>query len=251
MVHIPPPTWNVDYKGAIQVEAAQYGYVANNNPKAWCLHTPEEPADDTPSTPYYFHNTANQASTHYYVSFTGFVYQQVPENEGAYANVREMGERFSWEDATNLNLQTLNIEIEGFAHNIHLTMVRGGPQWRALVMLLADRCQAHGFPIERMFGHKVVSPSRRDPGALRLDWLVHDVNKLLEESEEGDDDMAQILVKPEGRNEVYILVDGCRLQHTWGSSVTAPGSTVKVYPVDHWVWKLPTSYYEVPQSLLE
>jgi len=169
-----------DFAGAIVVEAAKYGYSSSNNPKEFCLHTPEEAPDDYPATPYYFHNlTDRNASTHYFVSFLGFVFQMVPESEGAYANVREMGERYSWEDTTNLNLQTLNIEIEGYAHSIHNTMPRGSPQWVALIRLIADRCKALGFPVERTFGHKAVSPRRSDPGQLRLDWIVYDVNLIL------------------------------------------------------------------------
>ena len=231
MAHTLPTPWNVNYKGAIRVEAAQYGYLQKNNPKAWCLHTPEEPADATPSTPYYFHNTTRLASTHYFVAWTGLVFQMVPENEGAYANTRETGTRFSWETSANLNLQTINIEIEGYAHNITQTMPRGSPQWRSLVMLLADRCKALGFPIERTFGHKQVSPWRSDPGALRLDWLVQDVNKLLEGDDDdmplsNDDlkkitqiikdqtDSKRVTVKLKGRPFIWhIDLDGGRLVH--------------------------------------
>ena len=73
------------YPGAIVVEARNYGYVVGgkhllNNPKAFCLHTPEEPPDNVPSTPYYFASTDRDASTHYFVSYLGFVFQMVPES---------------------------------------------------------------------------------------------------------------------------------------------------------------------------
>ena len=232
MAHGPTPTWRVDYPSAIQVQAANYGYRVRNNPKAWCLHTPEELADSTPSTPYYFHNTTRNSSTHYFVAWTGFVFQMVPESEGAYANARNTGTRFSWETIANLNLQTINVEIEGYARNITQTMPRGGIQWNSLIRLLAHRCNGLGFPIERTFGHKQVSSWRSDPGALRLDWIVQDVNKILQG--EGEEDMplsnddlkkiAQIIkdqtdskrvtVKLKGRPFIWhIDLDGGRLVH--------------------------------------
>lgn len=112
----------------------------------------------------------------------------VPEKEGAYGNARiGTTEKFSWETAGNLNLQTLSIEIEGYAHNIHETMPRGSSQWVSLIRLIAHRCKALGFPVERSFGHKQVATNRSDPGALRLDWIVYDVNLLLDSIEEEDD----------------------------------------------------------------
>ena len=83
-----------DYPGAIVVQARNYGYIVNgkhltNTPKAWCLHTPEEPPDNVPSTPYYFAGTDRDASTTYFVSYLGLVFQCVPESEGAYANAVE------------------------------------------------------------------------------------------------------------------------------------------------------------------
>ncbi len=248
-------SWTVNYPGAIQVEAGQYGYSTKNNPKAWCLHTPEELADATPSTPYYFHNTTRNASTHYFVAWTGLVFQMVPESEGAYANVRETGTRYNWETPENLNLQTINVEIEGYAHNITQTMPRGSPQWKALVMLLADRCKALGFPIERMFGHKAVSPWRSDPGALRLDWLVQDVHKLLKEGEEDmplskDDfkeiaqiirdqtDSKRVVVKLKGQPFIWhIDLDGGRLVHdinitAFGKSGSEFGDVIELDPTN-------------------
>ncbi len=116
----------------------------------------------------------------------------VPEKEGAYGNARfGTTERFSWETAENLNLQTLSIEIEGYAHNIHETMPRGSPQWVALIRLIAHRCKELGFPVERSFGHKQVATNRSDPGQLRLDWIVYDVNLLLDSPIREEDDMTE------------------------------------------------------------
>ena len=183
MAHLP--LFPADYPGAIVVPAAKYGYSgAINRPRAWGLHTPEEPPDDQPSTPYYFHNlTDRNASTTYFVSYLGFVFQMVPEDEGAYANA-VVGKPYPvWADSTiTLNLQTLNVEIEGYSSTIHRTMPRGSPQWNALVSLLAHRCIALGIPPERTFGHYEVSNQRGDPGQLNILLLVSDVIDKMEEA---------------------------------------------------------------------
>jgi len=175
-------TFQPDYPSAIVVEAAQYGYpkgAHNNQPRAVCLHTPEEVADSEPQTPYYFHNTTRDASTTYFVSYLGFVFQMVPESEGAYGNAVEGKPYPAWADSTvNLNLQTLSVEIEGYAATIHQTMPRGSPQWKALVALIAHRCKARNIPPGRTFGHYAVSIYRSDPGQLNIPLLVTDVIAL-------------------------------------------------------------------------
>ena len=176
-----------DYPGAIVIEARNYGFRYNglliqNFPKAWCLHTPEEPADDWPSTPHYFRDTTAIASTHYFVAFRGDVYQCVPEYEGAYANAVFNKPYPFWAEAgVNLNLQTLSIEIEGFARDIHLTMPRGSAQWNALVRLMADRCQALGIPPEWTIGHYAVASNRSDPGQLDIPAIIEDVKAAMED----------------------------------------------------------------------
>ena len=191
---------NADYPGAIVVEAANYGYSgAFSRPRAWALHTPEELADSDPQTPYYFHNTTREASTTYFVSYLGFVFQCVPESEGAYANAVEGKPYPSWADSTiNLNLQTLSVEIEGFATDIHLTMPRGSPQWKALVDLMAHRCKALGIPPDRTFGHYEVSIYRGDPGQLDIPQLVADVVAKMEE------DMPKLIHCIDG-GKVYVV----------------------------------------------
>ena len=187
-------TFQPDYPSAIVVEAAQYGYpkgAHNNQPRAVCLHTPEEVADSEPQTPYYFHNTTRDASTTYFVSYLGFVFQMVPESEGAYGNAVEGKPYPAWADSTvNLNLQTLSVEIEGYAATIHQTMPRGSPQWKALVALIAHRCKARNIPPGRTFGHYAVSIYRSDPGQLNIPLLVIDVIAALQPEEE---DMATLI----------------------------------------------------------
>lgn len=205
-----------DYEGAIVVEAMNYGYSSKNNPKAWCLHTPEELADDYPATPYYFHNTNVGASTTYFVSYLGFVFQCVPESEGAYANGRQgIYNYFDWEDPNvNLNLQTLSIEIEGYAHNIAQTMPRGSAQWNALINLMADRCIALGIPPERTFGHYQVSNQRSDPGTLNIQAVIEDVKARIKEL---TNDMPS-LIQQTGSPSVYLT--------NWMEKWHVPNTTV-------------------------
>ena len=178
-----------DYPGALVVQARNYGYVLNgkhltNNPKAWGLHTPEEPADNVPQTPYYFAETNRDASSTYFVSTLGFVFQCVPESEGAYANAVEGKPYPVWADSqVNLNLQTLSVEIEGMAATIHQTMPRGSPQWNALVKLMAHRCKALNISPGRTFPHRDVSIYRSDPGQLNIPLLVTDVIAAMEDDE--------------------------------------------------------------------
>lgn len=188
-------SFTADFPGAIVVEAATWGYPSkargNNNSKAWGLHTPEEPADATPSTPYYFHNlTGRNASTTYFVAWTGLVFQCVPEDAGAYGQGREgVPGYFDWENPNvNMNLQSWSIEIEGYASTIHLTMPRGSPQWVSLVRLMAHRCKAKNVPPERTFGHYQVSIYRSDPGQLDIGALISDVKALLGQEDEMDAD---------------------------------------------------------------
>jgi hypothetical protein len=177
-------TFVADFAGAIVVEAATYGYpngAHNNKPKAIGLHTPEEPPDATPSTPYYFHNlTGRNASTTYFAAWTGLIFQCVPEDEGAYGNALEGKPPPPWSDGTNLNLQTISIEIEGYAATIHQTMPRGSPQWVSLVRLMADVCRRRpNVNIDFTFGHFAVSIYRSDPGQLNIGALVADTKTLI------------------------------------------------------------------------
>jgi len=181
-------TFTADFPGAIVIEAAQYGYSAPNHPRAFCLHTPEEPADDNPSTPYYFHDTTNNASTTYFVAYAEKpgplgptrIFQCVPESAGAYGNAVEGKPYPVWADpSVNLNLQTLSVEIEGFASNIAQTMPRGSPQWNALVELMAHRCKALSLSPDDTIGHHEVSVYRVDPGSLDIQAVVEDVKLRL------------------------------------------------------------------------
>lgn len=248
-------TFTADFPGAIVVEAANYGYIGRkNNPKGWGYHTPEELADDYPATPYYFHNTDRNASTTYFVSYWGFVYQCVPEDEGAYAQAREgKWDFFPWEDPNvNLNLQSLSIEIEGFAHNIHITMPRGSPQWVSLVRLVAHRCKARGIPPENAFGHYQVSIFRSDPGQLNIPAIIADV-KLLLTSPEEENDMAMFR-RPDG--EIAIVgASGKRILSSILEAEAYARCGIKLTDVDEGTYNsIPNAVVSasgIPQSLLD
>lgn len=153
-----------------------------NQPRAWVIHTPEERADNYPGTPYWFANPAAGASTQYFVSYWGFVWQMVEERFGPYANGLVGMLKPAIFGPGSLNLQTLSVEVEGYAATIGETMSEG--QWKALVMLVRDRCLAYGIPMDRehIIGHYEVANNRTDPGTLDLDDLVRRLNQ-------GGDDM--------------------------------------------------------------
>lgn len=155
-----------------------------NNPVAWVIHSPEEPADDYPGTPYYFGLPANPAarkppaSTHYFVSYLGFVWQMVEEQYGPYSNAL-MGKPLPaiFRPGLNLNLQTLSVEVEGYGASIAETI--NERQWTALVMLVRDRCLHYGIPMDRehILGHYQLASNRTCPGTLDLEELVWRVNE--------------------------------------------------------------------------
>ena len=249
-------TFLANYPGAIVVEAANYGYGTLNIPKAWCLHTPEEPADNNPQTPYYFHNTTKEASTTYFVSYLGLVFQCVPEKEGPYGNAVEGKPYPIWANPTiNLNLQTLSVEIEGYAASIHQTMPRGSAQWRALIDLLAHRCKALGILPSRTFGHYQVSIYRSDPGQLDIDAIIEDVKIRMEEPmtpqerQEFDALKTEVSKIPRlvrfsviGKPEQYVLMGSIAIHIKNSAMITSMGlggQKVIGVPVDHEWAKFP------------
>lgn len=158
---------------------ASHGGVPNK-PRAFCLHTPEEPAGDNyPGTPIWFAKPNVGGSTHYFVEAIedpnrpGFckVYQCVPETHGAIANGKTIDKPWpDWADRrTSLNWQTLSVEIEGYAATIQNTLMP--MQLHTVADLVAHRAAAHGFPTDRahVFGHYEVASNRTDPGA-RFPW---------------------------------------------------------------------------------
>ena len=170
------------------VEAANYGYGVPNRPKTWGFHTPEEPADSYPSTPEYLSTTDRDASYNYFVSYLGFIFQLVPESEGAYAHGLDGKPAPSWSDGTNLNLQSFSLSFEGHAATIHQTMLRGGPQWKAGVQLVAHRTKALGLNLDIAFQHKDVSIYRSDCGQWDQAAFIADVKAEMEDDMLTDED---------------------------------------------------------------
>jgi N-acetyl-anhydromuramyl-L-alanine amidase AmpD len=161
-----------DYPGAIWFPAHPTNYRVNdaspNTPKGFVLHTPQEPADSWAYTPRFFADPNRDASTHYFVGYDGDVYQCVAEKDLAIAN-GVIGKPYpSWGNpARSLNWQSLSVEIEGYAENLHETMPIGSRQWNALVALVRDRCVHYGIPLDRwhIIGHYAVANNRSDPGS--------------------------------------------------------------------------------------
>ncbi len=193
--------FKADYPGAIVVEAANYGYTATNKPKTWGFHTPEEKADDDPQTPGYLAGTTRNASYTYFVSTLGFIFQLVPESEGAYAHALYGKSAPSWSDGTNLNLQSFSLSFEGHAATIHQTMPRGSPQWNAAVNLVAHRTPALGLNLDIAFQHKDVSNQRSDCGQWDQEAFIQDVRVKME------DDMG---MTPQEREEFGRQIDALR-----------------------------------------
>lgn len=235
-------SWTVDYPGAIQVEAANYGYSTKNNPKGFVYHTPEEKADDDPQTPRYLAGTTKLASYHYFVSYLGFVFQLVPESEGAYANYVTAGKTYPiWSSSSiNLNLQSLSISFEGEAHNIHLTMPRGSPQWKAGVELVAHRAKELNINPDNWSLHKYVSIYRNDPGSLDINTFTQDVILKIEEDDMPTLDEIQVLldkheenIRGSFRGEIIALILG-----NYRSGVLGPSGNRDDPDFGKWVDKM-------------
>lgn len=206
-------------------DPANHGGVPNR-PRAFCLHTPEEPAGDNyPGTPIWFAGPNRNGSTHYFVEAIedpnrpGFckVYQCVPESFGAIANGKTADKPWpAWADRnTSLNWQTLSVEIEGYAHSIHQTLTP--MQLKTVAHLVAHRAAHYGFPTDRshVFGHYEVSNQRTDPGA-RFPWdelIAMLAGGLPEEPRitKEDDDMAVVITEPGPVTRAY-LVKGSLMQ---------------------------------------
>lgn len=177
------PRFAAEYPGAIVVpcnitNAIDARWI--NTPKVLVLHTPEEPADDIEVTPYYFQKENLRASTTYYLDNDGDWYQMVPEKQGAIANgvINK-----PYPEGTNplrtLNLQSLSVEIEGYARNMDVTMPRGSVQWNELVKWVRVKTQQYNIPLirSRVIGHYEVSNRRTDPGKVNIDHVIEDARE--------------------------------------------------------------------------
>ena len=186
-------SFTADYPAAIVVEAANYGYAVKNLPRGFVYHTPEEKADDDPQTPGYLAGTTREASYTYFDSYLGFIFQLVPEHEGAYANYVNGKPYPTWANpSVNLNLQGISIAFEGMAATIHKTMLRGRPQWTSGVALVAHRAKARNISPDSWARHSDVSVARSDPGSLDLVAFTLDVKAKMEEDDMTEDEVRAI-----------------------------------------------------------
>ena len=167
----------------------------DNHPKVLVLHTPEEAADAIEVTPFYFSRNLlladppRRASTHYYASGgvatggDGDLYQMVRESEGAIAN-GVVGKPYpeGTNGAISLNLQSLSIEIEGYAANIKQSMPVGSKQWVTVVRWVESRSRKYNIPLDRahVIGHYEVASNRTDPGTLDIDLIVQHAQAIRE-----------------------------------------------------------------------
>lgn len=172
-----------DYPGAIDYPAHSTNTLGPPcQPKGWVLHTPEEKADGDPGTPRWFAafhaNPDQRGSTHYFVSYLGFVFQCVSEANAPIAN-GVLGKPYpAWaNDKVSLNRQSLSVEIEGYAATIRDTI--SPAQTTALLGLLAYGCEKYGIPKDRahIIGHYEVATNRTDPGTLNIDALVAELQE--------------------------------------------------------------------------
>lgn len=176
-----------------------------NKPRGLVLHTPEEPADGYAYTPVFFADPNRQASTHYFISFTGDIYQMVPENCMAIANGVKGKPCPPWADpATSLNWQTINVEIEGYAAKMAKTCPPGTPQWKAIVRWIRVLSLKYAIPIDRIhdIGHYQVANDRTDPGTLDIDGLVREAQGSITEILE-EDSMTVPHVEPKEPQHTY------------------------------------------------
>ncbi len=163
-----------DIPSAIVVPAHETNVLrAVNRPRVLVLHTPEEPADERAATPIYFQTPFRGASTHYFASWGGNLYQLVPEANGALAN-GVLGKPYpaDTDPAVSLNYQSLSIEIEGYAATIAETLTAA--QRATVARWIADCARRHGIPLDRqhVIGHYEVASNRSDPGTLDIDDLI-------------------------------------------------------------------------------
>lgn len=236
-----------DYAGALWWPAhpSNWGYRSGtgvdfvNHPVAWVFHTPEEEADDVASTPLYFQRPGVIASTTYFVSWLGFVFQCVEERWGAYGNAL-MGKPLPpvFQPGLNVNLQCISVEVEGRRGSIMETI--NERQWMATVNLVRARSAPYRIPLDRahLLGHYVLSNQRSDPGP---EFMAELVRRLQPEEEEH----VRIFVQPDGCDEIYEET-AAGLVHVSSPSlfVALGGKWTEVRRLDSTdpVWRLPVYY---------
>ena len=185
-----------EYPGASIIPARNFGYGVGVKPKykAFCVHTPEEPADDYETTPVWFQDPRSTSSTIFYLDNDGDIIQMVKFEDIAWAQGTrsidlhwkgDIGTLPVWAEDNNLNLYAVSCEVEGYAATIHRTMPVGGIQWNQLVAMIKwcsvprPELYLEGYPLDRehVFGHDEINLGKGDPGT-RFEWdkLMYDLN---------------------------------------------------------------------------
>lgn len=140
---------------------------------AMCIHTPEERADNIETTPWWFQQPSASASTGYYVSDNGDIYQCVRDDDFAWAQgtrsaqVRQPRPRWWTPSLISYNTCMDSVELEGFAASIGRTFIPGGKQWKSAVALVAWKSMIMGYPPDRehVIAHSELNTQKNDPGA--------------------------------------------------------------------------------------
>ncbi len=189
-----------------------------NDPKILVIHTPEEKADETEVTPHFFSHkifitlpdgrvVQRRASTNNYISGglgtlgNGQMYQMVRYSECAIANgLLGKPQPADTDPSLSLNCQSENIEVEGYAANMHISCPRGSLQWNGLVEWVEVRSEVRGIPLDRahVLRHDEIANNRTDPGTLGVSLVVADAKLLRERKHlglilEGDEDMMKFI----------------------------------------------------------
>jgi len=158
-----------------------------------CLHTPEERADDTETTPWYFQQANAGGSTDFYADNDGDLYQMVSLEDFSWAQGTRTWEQVkpvpAYLPSHSYNRHYVSIEIEGFAASIGRTFIPGGPQWDLVVEWCARMAWHFDFPPtrDRIVGHQELVIHKQDPGA-GFPWseLIPAVQKRVRALETGD-----------------------------------------------------------------
>lgn len=162
-----------------------------------CIHTPEEPSDDIEVTPRFFRQdpavNGSSGGTHYYHDSDGDVVQMCRDLDTPHAQgVRSTGPNPNvrlprpdiWKpEYISYNCMFLSTEVEGEAHNLHLTMIPGRKQWKSLVDWCAAKCRQYGIPVDRkhILGHWELATDRTDPGKwFQWDTLIKEVKEKVQ-----------------------------------------------------------------------
>lgn len=109
---------------------------------------------------------ASKVSCHYLVDEKGRIVQMVDEERRAWH-----AGTGSWQGASDINSQSIGIEIQNIGHNGHYPDFSRA-QMKAVVGLCRDIVERHAIRPERVLAHSDIAPARKtDPGE-KFDWRL-------------------------------------------------------------------------------